>query len=154
MKRLKISFLAIVAIAAMSFTVASNVKPTNDGGARTLDDTDCFLPNSGSQIKKVCEGSIVNLEPTTCVLAKLNYGPPAAGTFHLYGLVTTGFIESNVDQQVCPDNSGEFCCFNIVVDNAPLDCPGTANDQPQFTIPAGGTARFYKVSEIRCKIPE
>lgn len=151
MQRFKLSFLAIVAISAMSFTVVSNVKPTNVGLDLVLDDSDCFIPSVNSKVRINCSSELISLQPTSCANAKANYGPPAVPFRHLWALDTPGFIESNVDDIACPDNSGDFCCFNIEIDfNPSLECEGTVNDQPQIAIPAFGTLRYYRVKGIRC----
>jgi hypothetical protein len=143
MKRFKLGFLAVLAIAAMSFTVADN---TGMFKKFSVDENDCFVPSGSTQGKSSCISTAVNIDVNTCATATASY----VG-LHLFALDQASFIESGIQTSAACPGGPVFCCFNVVVDNSPLlTCLPNNPNQPTITI-GTGTAKRYKVGTIRCK---
>lgn len=155
MKRLKIGFLAVIGILAMSFTMVeySGIHNTAKATSFDLDPTDCFRPLAlnPSQGKYTCPQSRINVVSTNCTSATNSYDKDfAASAFHLFSLNTANFIENGSIGTACPGNT-TFCCFTIVEDTNPLDCTGTEEDQP--TIDVAGTVTTWKIADVFCLNP-
>jgi hypothetical protein len=142
MKYCKSGFLAIIAIAAMSFTITTETEIVNKF---SMDENDCFLPTASIKGKFCCTCPLIDLGSATCASASSYVG------LHIFVFAISGgeFIESQSQTASCPGGS-IFCCFNIVLDNSPLlNCLPSNPNQPLISI-NGGTAKRYKVGTIRC----
>lgn len=136
MKHLKISFLAIIAVVAMSFTISENIDEPKS--AAPLAVTDCFKPDI--TVRQLCSSaSTVLTTNTTCTDANLKVG------WHVFALSGVSIAASQIAVQ-CPGNT-TFCCLTLEEDTAPCNAQG----QQQFDIGAG--PKYYKVSTIYCKTP-
>jgi hypothetical protein len=134
MKRLRIGFLAVIAIAAMSFTIAS-LSTTKKAT------TDCFRPKNTGSIDLIVKAS--NCPNPTITISNTSSCSTAASGQHIWSLdVNNKFTSSQVSSN-CPGGS-TFCCLKVVEDLAPC------SNQDQFDIGAG--LKFYKVDAVFCKI--
>jgi hypothetical protein len=144
MKRFKISFLAVIAVAAMSFTIASHEGAFKKNTLKRAAETDCFLPSISSDGKDACSNTKTAFNTTSCTTASNNY--PGK---HVFDLVQGGSIAAANITTTCPGGN-TFCCFTVTTDAAPLtNCSPTNPNQPQITI--GTHTRFYAVDQIFCK---
>lgn len=142
MKRFKFAFLALIAIAAMSFTIAEK---NGAFASKKKAVTDCFRPNTLTPQLKV-------KNPANCVAAEeLLTATVQCNTIQAYQTnqykiwsLDPAFVytQSQISTQ-CP-GSGAFCCLTVVEDSSP--CPS----QPTFDIGAG--LKAYKVSQIKCRL--
>lgn len=137
MKRFKIGFLALIAVLAMSFTVASH-----EGAFKTkkvLAETDCFLPTINQIRAADCNSTLNPLTTTTtCNAAQAYVGG------HIFQLTASNAIPSEEVEETCPDPQDFFCCAFLEEDDQP--CSG----QQAFDIGAG--AKLYRIASVRCKV--
>lgn len=135
MKRFQIGFAAIIAVLAMSFTVAKHTGAF-DGKKRFATD-DCFRPEGASalQYKATCPSSTTTLLETSSCFSTVGQ--------HIYSLDANKVYTSGQISSKCPGN-GNFCCLQVVEDLSPCI------DQPTFNIGAG--AKHYKISAVFCKL--
>jgi hypothetical protein len=138
MKRFKIGFLAIIALAAMSFTVADNVRLFKSKNVKTVGPEDCFTP-SGSALK--VRGS--NCTTETTITSSTNCSNISVGD-HVWGISTSAFFESGyTETEVCP-GSGKFCCLNLVSDD-------NVCTDPDPSQPVLFSTDEYEVASIECR---
>lgn len=133
MKHVKIGFLAIIAILAMSFTISEQTGLFESKKPTAV--TDCFKPNV--TVRDLCNNANVALTSTTgCTTAQSKAGQ------HIFAL-GPGIPASQINVQ-CPGNT-TFCCLTVEEDTDPC------NGQTQFDIGAG--TKFYQVKTVFCKTP-
>jgi len=139
MKRIQIGFAAIIAVIAMSFTIAEHNGAFKAKSVKAT--TDCFKAGgtNGLKIRPTCGASTVTISTTdNCI------GITAVGD-RVWSLDVANAFASAVILDNCPGGN-TFCCFQVTEDTSPCTSPNT---QPKFNIGAGNKA--YKVSAIFCK---
>lgn len=147
MKKFKIGFLAIV---AMSFAVASNIEIKVETKRFALGPEDCFLPSVSSDGKYVCSDNLIDVVASDCTIAQAKFDDDTSTPFHLYGLNTSGFIESGNIQTTC-NGDDKFCCFTVKEDTNPLAKFCTPFEPKQPTIAIGVTTKYWIIDEVYCK---
>lgn len=138
MKRFKIGFLAVIAIAAMSFTVAENTGAFKSD-ARAIEK--CYRVISD---KLTCTSATQNFVDNTTAC------PPANLALAKLWAVNSALIYNSVDGAEPTDCSGiktDFCCVTVVVDDQPCTSPA----QPTFNLDGTGILKPYKIVSSFCR---
>jgi hypothetical protein len=139
MKRFKIGFLAVVALAAMSFTLLSNSRPIKK---TTL--TNCYTPSAAVEIVSAtspCTNANIICNDATQIGKYLKSS-------------SVGTLPSSVD---CDLVNNVICCIKYE-DGGIIDPSGCA----EFKLPVGGSLtafngstiapnHYVKVKEVNCK---
>jgi hypothetical protein len=138
MKRIQIGFAAIIAVLAMSFTIAEHNGAFKAKSAKLTND--CFKAGgtNGLKIRNTCPSSTVTILGTdVCGITVQN---------DKVWSLDAGNVIANARIPIDCPGSTKFCCFTVTEDLSPCPSP---NLQPKFDIGAGSKA--YKVSAVFCK---
>jgi hypothetical protein len=140
MKRIQIGFAAVIAVLAMSFTIAEHSGAFNAKSAKLT--TDCFKAGgtNGLKIRHSCTSATITISVTD----------PCSVTMQgdrVWSLDANNVIAAGNITTECPGGN-TFCCFQVTEDTGPCLSP---NVQPTFGIGAG--AKPYKVNAVYCKLP-
>lgn len=136
MKRFQIGLTVIIAVLAMSFTIAKHTDTFDS--KRPFAINDCFKAGgtNGLKVKRAnCLGSVITITPTS------SCSVPLPGD-HIFSLDTANSIPASEIPVICA-GVNIFCCLQVAEDAAP--CIG----QPTFDIGAG--AKHYKISAVYCQ---
>lgn len=132
MKTIKFSFLTIIALVSISFTIISSAGRFKN--LALLPEDFCYTVISS---KLTCQASTVQLSGISCSSATAYVGKPVYST-------STGRIPIIYVPEVCPGGS-TFCCAEIEVILSPI-----CVTQPQLDITMTGN-KYYKITAVHCQ---
>lgn len=133
MKKLRISFAAIIAIVAIGLTVAAQAGAFENKAVRVI--TDCFRPHADLEVKlpSACNAADVEIPVgTQCNTIQAGSAIVSVGT---------PFYTPAQAQSLCLGGQ-YFCCFTVVES---ANCPAVA------AIDLGEGAKKYAVNQIFCR---
>lgn len=145
MKHLKLGFASVIAILAISATIAAQAGAFE---AKRTQIANCFIPTSPSfDYKATCGSALISFttSQTSCSDAAVT---GATGGHIFAGLDNSSKIADDAVIQQCPGLENVVCCVFVEADPSPcsLDVPA----QPAVAL-NGLTADEYRIVSIKCK---
>lgn len=144
MKSLKIGFASIIAILAVSLTIAAQAGAFESKKRAVL--PNCYIPTATLQYKTLCTATTPSSFAAGDNCAAAQTAAPA-GT-HIFGGLDEAFlIDPEEFGTLCPGD-GKVCCVFVTEDLSPCAAPNAV--QPQFPLNSA-PADEYAISSIRCR---